>query len=180
MGFTKQDFKRHLVTIILYVVTLLFLAFEFAVPFIFRSEFCPAATTSSDDPCSGMYWLHMSPFFIVSVLTLLSLGIGLCQKVVGFVLYLIITVLHIGGLVFYILFFITGSVYKTQVEKHLFLKIVPPVALGLATICCIICMLDACRHVFAKKFGGEKEELTTDYVPLQGSRRIDSDSDDSD
>ena len=125
----------------------------------------------------------MEIVFIVAVLTLLALIIGLCQKVVGIILDIIAALLHIGVIVYYILFIIKGDTYKTVMDANIVLQIVPPISLCLATVACIVCMFDCCRHVYATKFGGGKGgsgDSSADYVPLQGSKSIDSDSDDSD
>ena len=109
--------------------------------------------------------------------------IGLCQKIVGIILYIIGALLHIGVIVYYVLFIIKGTTYASIMPNNIILQIVPPIALSLATVACIICMFDCCRHVYATKFGGGKGgsgDSSADYVPLQGSKSIDSDSDDSD
>lgn len=127
--------------------------------------------------------------FIVSSLTLLALIIGLCQKVVGIILDIIAAFLHVGVLVYYILFVIKGSQYTVAMagSSSLILQIVPCVSLALCTIACFVCMFDCCRHVYATRFSGSGSkgvsgtgDSSTDYVPLQGSKHIDSDSDDSD
>ncbi|KAG2373106.1 hypothetical protein C9374_012838 [Naegleria lovaniensis] len=183
-----KTLKRHFITVIILFITFLLLAFEFAVPFIFRGMFCPTNTT--EEVCTnGMFYLHMCPFFIVSSLTLLALIIGLCQKVVGIILDIIAALLHVGVLVYYILFVIKGSQYTVAMagSSSLILQIVPCVALALCTIACFVCMFDCCRHVYATRFSGSGSkgvsgtgDSSTDYVPLQGSKHIDSDSDDSD
>ena len=123
--------------------------------------------------------------FILSSLTLLALAIGLFQKVVGIVLDIIAALLHIGVIVYYVLFIIKGAQYvNIMTNNNLIIQIVPPITLGVCAIACFICMFDCCRHVYISKFGsgakGGSGESSTDYVPLQGSKHIDSDSDDSD
>jgi len=120
--------------------------------------------------------------FIAPVLTLLALGIGLCQKVVGIVLDFIACLLHIGIILYYVFFIIRGTIYADIVNAEIVLQIVPPIALSLCALACLVCMVDCCRHVWVTRRGGDdhSSESGTSYVPLQGSKHIDSDSDDSD